>query len=586
VSIPREFIELLLAKIDIVDLINTQIPLRKKSGSNYFARCPFHNEKSGSFSVSQSKQFYYCFGCGAHGNAIDFMMQHERLSFPEAIEGLARQTGMEVPKTAHHHHAVKKDDSLPALYELMTQVSTHYYEQMCQSKDAIQYLKNRGISDKIAKQFHLGYAAAGFRNVLDHFGKTDADKKKLLDTGLIIKKDEGGYYDRFRERIMFPIHDHRGRIIGMGGRILAQGEPKYLNSPETVLFQKGHELYGLHQALKANRKLDKILVVEGYMDVVALFQHDITYAVATLGTATTPQHLHRLLRYTSEIIFCFDGDEAGRTAAWRALQVLFPLMQDNLQIRFLFLPDGEDPDSLVRKEGKPAFENRLADALSLSAFFFQTLSRQSDLSTMEGRARFTASALSFIKQVPCEILPEILLEELAKRARIDLAELKLQLKKSGTFSPAIITVPDTQPDPAKPRLKPPMQTALALLVQNPGLAAFITQPLPEGDLYGLAFLRRLIEIIQTNPSMNTAQLIEHWREQKEERFVTSLACWEHTIPEAGIANEFQGTIRQLNSLVIEEEINRLLAKAAQDGLQEEEKQELSTWILKKKAVIV
>jgi DNA primase len=583
VNIPREFIELLLAKIDIVDLINTQIPLRKKSGSNYFARCPFHQEKSASFSVSQPKQFYYCFGCGAHGNAIDFMMHHERLNFPEAIEALARQVSMEIPKTMG---IVKKDDPLPALFDLMTEATHYYYEQMRISQHAIEYLKKRGISGKIAKQFQLGYAPPGWNNVLDLLGKTEADKKKLLDAGLVIKKEEGGYYDRFRDRIMFPIYDYRGRIIGMGGRVIAQGEPKYLNSPETPLFQKGHELYGLHQALTANRKLDKVMVVEGYMDVVALFQHDITYAVATLGTATTAHHLHRLVRYTNEIVFCFDGDEAGRTAAWRAVQVLFPLMQDNLQIRFLFLPDGEDPDSLVRKEGKPAFETRLASALSLSAFFFQVLSKQSDLSTMEGRARFTATSLNYIKQVPCEILPEILLEELAKRARIDLSELKQQIKKPEAVTPATFTLPEISTDLSKPKLKPPMQTALALLVQHPSLAKHLTESLPESNLYGLVFFRQLIEVIQKNPDMNTAQLMEYWRDQKEERFIASLAYWEHNIPEAGIPNEFLGTIRQLNGLIIEEEINRLLAKAALDGLQEEEKLELSNWILKKKAVIV
>ncbi len=582
-NIPREFIELLLAKVDIVDLINTQVPLRKKSGSNYFARCPFHNEKSASFSVSQPKQFYYCFGCGAHGNAIDFIIQHERLSFPEAIETLARQVGMEVPHTSG---SVKKDDSLPALYEIMTNVTHYYYEQMRKSQRAIGYLKNRGISGKIAKQFSLGYAPTGWSHVLDQFGKTEADKKKLLDTGLIIKKDDGGYYDRFRDRIMFPIHDYRGRIIGFGGRILDQGEPKYLNSPETPLFQKGHELYGLYQAIQINRKLDRVLVVEGYMDVVALFQHEITYAVATLGTATTSHHLQRLMRYTSEIVFCFDGDEAGRTAAWRALQVIFPLMQDNLQIRFLFLPDGEDPDSLIRKEGKPAFEKRLSSALSLSAFFFQILSRQSDLATIEGRARFAASALNYIKQVPAGILPEILVEELAKRARIDASELKNQVKKPEAATTDSFSLPASPQDSARPKLKAPMHMALGLLVQNPSLANLITEPLPRSTLPGHAFLGQLLEIIRQNPAISTASLVEQWKGQKEERFIASLVCWEHLIPETGIQKEFLGAVQQLTLLSMDEEINRLLAKAAQDPLTEEEKQELSQWIAKKKMLSV
>lgn len=585
-SIPREFIELLLAKIDIVDLISTQLPLRKKSGSNFFAKCPFHQEKSGSFSVSQTKQFYHCFGCGAHGNAIDFVMNHDRLTFPEAIESLARIAGMEVPRT-NQAHPGKKEDNLSGLYELMTEITNYYYEQMRKSTRAIDYLKNRRISGKIAQLFSIGYAPAGWSHVLDQFGKSETDKKKLLDTGLIIKKDAGGYYDRFRDRIMFPIHDYRGRIIGFGGRILDQGEPKYLNSPETPLFQKGHELYGLYQALKANRKLDRVMLVEGYMDVIALFQHDVTYAVATLGTATTAHHLQRLFRYTNEIVFCFDGDEAGRTAAWRALQVVFPLMNDTLQVRFLFLPDGEDPDTLVRKEGKPAFEKRLESASSLSAFFFQTLSKQSDMSTMEGRARFAASALNHIKQLPAGIFQGILVDELSKRARVDLNELKQQIKQPGEVQATALPV-QAQPESitdAKTKLPASVRLALALLVQNPRLANIIEEPFPTSRLAGFDFLTKLIEILKSNPNINTAgALREFWRDQKEESFINKLAQWEHMIPETGIDKEFLGAIRQIIALGLDEDINQLLAKAAQEGLTDEEKIRLTTTIAKKKAL--
>lgn len=578
-NIPREFIDLLLAKIDLVDLINVQIPLSKKSGSNYFARCPFHNEKSASFSVSQPKQFYYCFGCGAHGNAIDFMMQHDRLSFPEAIEALARQTGLEVPRQAS---APKKDESIPALYDLMNEVTAYYYDQMRQSPRAIDYLKNRGISGTIAQQFNLGYAPTGWSHVFDTFGKSDADKKKLQDTGLTIKKTEGGYYDRFRDRIMFPIHDYRGRIIGFGGRILDQGEPKYLNSPETVLFQKGHELYGLYQTIKTNRKIDRIMIVEGYMDVIALFQLGITYAVATLGTATSSHHLQRLFRYTSELVFCFDGDEAGRTAAWRALQVIFPLMSDHLQIRFLFLPDGEDPDSLVRKEGKETFEKRLDSALSLSTFFFQTQSKQSDMNTMEGRARFAASSLTFIKQLPTDIFQGILLDELSKRARVDINELKQQVKKAETTSASTL-IPAAMPETAKAaKLPAPLRLVLALLVQNPSLVNRLDETLIKDDLPGYTFLAQLIVIIKKNPAITTGALIEHWRDEREAAFIMKLAHWEHLIPDAGVENEFIGAIRQLAMLNFDEEINRLMAKATQEGLSDAEKQALSQWIGKKK----
>jgi DNA primase len=581
VTIPREFIELLLAKIDLVDLINTQLPLRKKSGSNYFARCPFHNEKSASFSVSQPKQFYYCFGCGAHGNAIDFMMQHDRLSFPEAIEALARQASMEVPHDATY---VKKDDSLPALFELMNEVSAFYYEQMRKSSRAIDYLKDRGISGQLAQQFSLGYAPTGWSHLLDIFGKTDADKRKLLETGLIIKKAEGGYYDRFRDRILFPIHDYRGRIIGFGGRIIDQGEPKYLNSPETPLFQKGHELYGLYQALKCHRTLAKVMVVEGYMDVIALFQHGIDYAVATLGTATTSHHLQRLFRYTNDIVFCFDGDEAGKTAAWRALQVVLPVMHDNLQIRFLFLPDGEDPDSLIRKEGKPAFEKRMESSLSLSAFFFQTLSRQCDMATLEGRARLATQALNHIKQLPPGLFQGIMLEELSKRARIDIKELKQQVKNPEPAHLEDIVQAGALSQTTKAKLPTPLRLALALLIQHPHLAMLIKNPLPESSLAGHQFLVQLLDIIRHSPHINTGALIEHWRGEKEERFIAKLAHWEHMIPDSGLEGEFLGAIRQLTVLGLDEEINRLLAKAAQDSLTEDEKRWLSGSIVKKKSL--
>ncbi len=577
--IPREFIQLMLAKIDLVDLIGQQMQLHKKSGSNYFARCPFHNEKSASFSVSQPKQFYYCFGCGAHGNAVDFLMQHDRLSFPEAIEALARHAGMEVPKTAA---TVKKDDSLPALYDLMIQVSDYYYQQMRQSERAIDYLKNRGITGVIAQQFHLGYASSGWSHVLDQFGHTDLDKKKLLDTGLVIRKQEGGFYDRFRDRVMFPIHDYRGRIIGFGGRILDQGEPKYLNSPETPLFQKGHELYGLHQAIKVNRQLDRIVIVEGYMDVIALFQHGITYAVATLGTATTPHHLHRLSRYTTEIIFCFDGDEAGRTAAWRALLVVFPLMQDSMQVRFLFLPDGEDPDSLIRKEGKTTFEQRLQNAASLSGFFFQTLSQQSDLNTMEGRAQFATAALTHIRQLPHGIFQGILLEELSKRSRVDLQDLKQQVKSNQPVQPRPVSTNPASSTPIK--FAAPVKLAIALLLQQPSLAALLPDPMPKSDLPGYEFLLALISISKANPGITAPALIEYWRGKEEESLVTSMLQWEHMVPDSGIQQAFLHANRQLTLMSYDEEINRLLAKAAQHSLSDEEKVELSNWIGKKKHI--
>jgi DNA primase len=574
VSIPREFIELLLSKIDLVDLINSQVPLRKKSGSNYFARCPFHNEKSASFSVSQPKQFYYCFGCGAHGNAIDFLMHQDHLSFPEAIDALARQCGLDVPNDGH---AYKKDEAHINLYDFMAHVAQIYYEQMCRSERAIQYLKNRGISGQIAKQFLLGYAPSSWNYLFDTIGIDE--KKKLLDTGLIVKKNDGdSYYDRFRDRILFPIMDYRGRFVGLGGRILDKGEPKYLNSPETILFQKGHELYGLYQALKINKHLDRIMIVEGYMDVIALFQHGITYAVATLGTATTPHHLQRLFRYTRELLFCFDGDEAGRRAAWRALEVSFPLMQDDMQIRFLFLPDKEDPDSLIRKEGKQAFEERIKTALPLTDFFLQTLSQQVDRSTMEGRSQLAARALTYLNLLPNGLLKTLLLDELSKRTRIAVSELKKPLltKDSAPILPEKETTSTT--------ISGPIRTAIVFLLQHPELAHSIKAPLPPLQEEGYDFLHRLIEIINANPTITSGSLREHWRGNDDVLKLVLKAQNQPLIPETGIENEFLGVIRQIHNLSLDAEINRWLAKASDTPLSDAEKVILSSVIAKKKAL--
>lgn len=579
-SIPRDFIELLLARIDLVDFIGQYAPLKKKTGSNYFARCPFHQEKSASFSVSQTKQFYYCFGCGAHGNAIDFLINHDHLSFPEAVENLAKLANMEVPRTPGAPPA-KKDDGLAALYELTKAAAAQFYEQMRQSNRAIPYLKKRGITGVIAQQFQIGYAPAGWSHLLDELGKTETDKKRLLDVGLIIKKEEGGYYDRFRDRIMFPILDHRGRIIGFGGRVIDHGEPKYLNSPETPIFQKGHELYGLYQALKINRELPRVMIVEGYLDVIALFQHGITYAVATLGTATTANHLQRLFRYTNEIVFCFDGDNAGRTAALRALHVIFPLMHDNLQVRFLFLPDGEDPDSLVHKEGKEAFEKRIETALSLSDFFFQSISKQCDMNAMEGRARFASLALAQIRLLPESLFQTMMLTELAKRSRLDLATLKTQFKHPET-APTAAEAPTTSTE--KIRLAPPMQLALALLLQSPSLAEALTDPLPNTALPGSAFLQRLIELFKNNPKLTGGSLLETLRNTDDEALLKQCLQFDHLVPDEKLTEALQGALRQVQALGLDAEINQLMAKAAQAGLTDDERVLLTRTIAKRKAI--
>ncbi len=559
-TIPRDFIDQLLNRVELVDLIDSRVTLRKKSGSNYFACCPFHNEKSPSFSVSQSKQFYYCFGCGAHGNAIDFLMQYDRLEFPEAIEALAKQVGIEIP---HQSRPATKTESHSALYQILGDIMKFYQTQLRQHSSAIDYLKKRGLSGVIAKDFALGFAPSGWDLILQNFGKTPQLKQQLLAAGMLIKKDDGGFYDRFRERILFPILDRRGRVVGFGGRIIDKGEPKYLNSPETPVFQKGHELYGLYQSLQANRQLTRALIVEGYMDVIALFQHGITYAVATLGTATTTHHLQRLFRYTSEIIFCFDGDNAGRTAAWRALQVTLPLMHDGIQVRFMFLPEGEDPDTLVRKEGKESFEKRMQNASTIADFFFQTLTQQADITSMDGRARFVKLATDFLKQLPEGIFQQMMFTELAKKARVDVGQIQPRAKSS-------------QKPLRTSKARPPstLRLALTCLLQQPSLAQYLTEPMPSLDIPGFVLFSEVLALIQQNPKITTGMLLEHWRNRDEEKTLAKLAQVEHMVSEAGIKNEFLGAIKRLKKLANEQVIECLLAKGAQSGLSIEEKQQL------------
>lgn len=564
--IPREFIQQLLARVDIVDFIDGRVPLRKKSSNNYFACCPFHAEKSASFSVSQNKQFYYCFGCGAHGNAIDFLMQYDKLSFPEAVESLAKLTGMIIPRETL---ASNKPNINPDLYELLTQVAKYYQTELRQSSAAINYLKKRGLSGAIAKDFGIGYAPSGWDHVLQTLGKSAALKQQLFEAGILIKKDDGGFYDRFRDRIMFPIQDRRGRIIGFGGRIIDKGEPKYLNSPETPVFQKGHELYGLYQALSAHRELKRVLIVEGYMDVIALFQMDITYAVATLGTATNAHHLQRLFKHAPEIVFCFDGDQAGRTAAWRALLVTLPIIRDDIQIRFMFLPDGEDPDSLIRKEGKTSFEQRIQLAATLSHFFFQHIGAETNLSTTDGRARFVKLANEHLQQLPPGIFQTMMLAELAKRARIDVAEISAPKLAQTTKSS---TKPSTARSPSSLRL------AITLLVQEPQLANCITEALPMLEVRGFDLLVRLVDTIKTHAIATTGNLLEHFRNSEEEKILTKFARLEHMIPNAGIAIEFLGSIARLKKLANKQMIETMLSKAAQDGLTSDEKQHLQELI--------
>ncbi|MFT5720646.1 MAG: DNA primase [Motiliproteus sp.] len=410
--IPQDFIDDLLHRTDIVDVVEERVQL-KRTGRNYSGLCPFHKEKSPSFSVNPEKQFFYCFGCGAGGNALGFIMEHDRLEFREAMETLAKRHGLEIPAQANDNSQLDKQRQRS--YELLQRANDFYQEQLRNHPErdkAVNYLKQRGLSGTIAKQFGLGYAPPGWDNLLKKIG--NEHQNALDEAGLVVQKpDEKKCYDRFRDRIMFPIVDMRGRVIAFGGRVLTDEKPKYLNSPETHTFKKHEELYGLYQARQSNRELNRVLIVEGYMDVVALAQFGISNAVATLGTATSEHHLKRLFKLMPEVVFCFDGDNAGRKAALRALDNALPLMEDGRQARFLFLPDGEDPDSMVRNEGAEAFKQRIESSLPLSEFLFESLSQGIDLSSGEGRARLSALAVPQINKIPGQVLQQLMRQQLS-----------------------------------------------------------------------------------------------------------------------------------------------------------------------------
>ena len=420
--IPQSFIQELLTRVDVVDVVGKAVKLRK-AGANYQGLCPFHNEKTPSFSVSPTKQFYHCFGCGAHGSAISFLMEHHGLGFVEAVHELARDVGLTVPEDHSREgaEAARKASQQLALSQWLDQAARYYRSRLKETPAAITYLKERGVTGETARHFGLGYAPAGWRNlegVLPDYVAEDA-----VRAGLVIAGEDGKRYDRFRERIMFPIRNPRGQVIGFGGRVLGQGEPKYLNSPEGPLFSKGHELYGLFEAREGIRASGRVLVVEGYMDVVMLHQHGCQYAVATLGTATTATHLGKLLRLADRVVFSFDGDAAGRRAAWRALENALPLLSDTKQLDFLFLPPEHDPDSFVRAEGLEAFEACVRDALPLSSFLLKELAQRADITTPEGRARMQAELKPLVQQMPDIALRTQILVDMAGRLGLPTEEL-------------------------------------------------------------------------------------------------------------------------------------------------------------------
>ncbi len=567
--IPRVFINDLLARTDIVDLIDARVKL-KKQGKNYHACCPFHNEKTPSFTVNGEKQFYHCFGCGAHGNAIDFLMNYDRLEFVESIEELATAYGLEVPYESGSGPSQLERHQRQSLYQLMTGLRDFYQQSLLQSQaaGARDYLAQRGLSNEVIQHFSIGFAPAGWDNALKRFGRNPEDKQTLIDAGMLVTNDQGRSYDRFRERVMFPIHDKRGRVIGFGGRVLGDGMPKYLNSPETEIFHKGRQLYGLYEAQKNHPEPAKLLVVEGYMDVVALAQFGVDYAVASLGTSTTAEHIQLLFRTTGTVICCYDGDRAGREAAWRALETALPYMNDGRQLRFMFLPDGEDPDTLIRKEGKEAFEARMMAAVPLSTFLYDTLLPQVDLSTPDGKMRLAELALPLLRQVPGETLRIYLRQVLGDKLGIpDHIQLEKQFPERAENA-----IP-----PAQPQLKrTTMRILIGLLVQNPHLGAMVPslEGLEQSEVAGFPLFVELVSTCVAHPGLTTGQLLELYRGTKFSQSLETLATWNHMIVDDEIDTMFQDALASMYDAALERRLEELIARARTHGLTPGERTEV------------
>jgi len=584
--IPQNFIDELIARADIVEIIGARVQL-KKAGREYKACCPFHNEKTPSFWVSPDKQFYHCFGCGKHGTALGFLMEHDHMAFPEAVEELATRLGLEVPREGPAAQGTRHADE--PLYELMSQVARHYAEALTREARARDYVSSRGLTAESVARFGIGYAVNSWNELLKHFGGNDAARKRLADAGLIVERERGQshggerYYDRFRDRLMFPIRDARGRVIAFGGRVIDAGEPKYLNSPETVLFHKGRELYGLYETRRARTNLSRLIIVEGYMDTVALHQAGIDYAVATLGTATTAEHLRRLFRVVPAVVFAFDGDRAGRTAGWRALQQALPEAREGREIRFLFLPQDHDPDTLVAAEGREAFEARLQSALPLSEYLVRELSAQSDLSHADGRARFAESARPLFTRVPEGVYRELLLERLATVVGLSAARLE-ELWTGRSIAPV---APQAPPPAARaPRSAGRgslVRQAIARLLHYPAIAVQVSPAERAGvegsEEPGISLLRELLDNLSAEPAQIAAQVIQRFAERPEGESLQKLLGREEVITgETAAAGELKAALVKLADQAATRRLEALEAKSRGGSLASHEIEEFQRLI--------
>ncbi|MGB5281928.1 MAG: DNA primase [Arenicellales bacterium] len=563
--IPPEFIDELLARADIVEIIDSRVPL-KKAGREYKGCCPFHDEKTASFTVSPGKQFYHCFGCGAHGTAIGFLMEYDHLGFRETIEELAGRYSMIVPEDAGKDNSAERRKQAD-LYSILGLANRHFQQRLRENESAKNYLIARGLSGEVAARYQLGFAIDSWDDLLNSLTAQKISTKDLETAGLVSKNDQGRVYDKFRGRIIFPIHDQRGRVIAFGGRILGEGEPKYLNSPETPVFHKGKELYGLHQALNAISKQQQAIVVEGYMDVIALAQAGIDNAVAALGTATTATHVEKLFRQCNEIIFCFDGDRAGRQAAWRALENSLPSMQDGRQVSFLFLPEGEDPDTYVKKLGHNAFVMQIQQqSLPLPEYMLSHLSEDIDLQRMDGKAKLAGHARPLLNSLPRVTLKAMLLRELAAITHMDeasLAELMQEEKKPAPERQVTST--------AKHKKHNLIGKTLSLLLNQPEVALGVDnlEHLQSLELAGMDVLCQIIEIINISPDLTTSAIIERFREKVYYDRLCELASSNIDLEDDAVKTEFTDAINRLHLMAIDQETGIITSRSTK--LSEEDK---------------
>ena len=586
--IPRDFINDIVAKADIVDVVGSRVKLKKAGTNNYQACCPFHHEKTPSFTVSKNKQFYHCFGCGAHGNALSFLMEYDKLEFVEAVEELASLLGLDVPREqsadkksfkSQASYKAKKD-----LYELMHDIAQLYQQELPKHDVALAYLQQRGLSAEVIQRFGIGFVPDVFDLVLNQFGRSKEEQESLFDLGMLKRSERGKAYDTFRNRVMFPIRDRRGRTIAFGGRVLGDERPKYLNSSETVTYHKGSELYGLFEALQANDSPEMLLVVEGYMDVVALAQFGVNYAVASLGTATTPEQIQLAFRSTEQIVCCYDGDRAGRDAAWRALENALPYLEDGRQLKFIFLPDGEDPDTYIRQYGKEGFEQYIQQAQSLEAFLFEHLLQQNiDLATKEGKSKLAALAVPLINRVSGETLRLYLQNALGQKLGIinpiQLEKLFARQPQAESHSKsAVRNLPEMK--------RTPMRVMIALLLQNPQLAQLpydlgIFKALKQ-DVAGLDLLENLTALCREHVGISMGQILEYYRDTNYAKPLEMLAVWDHLIDDKQIEITFVETLAYYANQLTEQRIEELIGKDRSVGLDVQEKLELAQLLSNRK----